>query len=120
MRGNKFKRYAYFSRLEYTDILKLTKWEYTSNRIIDDVIDTLSLPEISRITVGDIVALVFLPLRVVLMGIFCPLQVMKQRRIAAELSLEERESRHISGICLYTVDWKNKFERSRPSSWNNY
>lgn len=120
MKTNKFKRYAYFSKLELSDFLQLSLWEYTINRVIDDVIDTLSLPPVSQITLGDLVALLFLPVRLPLMFLLCPYVMRNQIKFASNLTEDEVNNRHLQGICLYTVDWKNKFKRSKPTSWNDY
>tara|TARA_Y100000593_G_scaffold94032_1_gene191264 strand:+ start:53544 stop:53906 length:363 start_codon:yes stop_codon:yes gene_type:complete len=120
MIANKFKRYAYFSKLEYSDYLKLSTWEYTLNTILDDITDTLGLPNFSQVTLGDIVSLVFLPLRVLLELVLCPFVWKRTQKHARDMSPFEISEVSIRGVVLYTVDWKEKFENSQPSSWNDY
>lgn len=120
MKGNKFKRYAYFARLELSDLLKLSKTEYTVNRIIDDICDTFSIEFNINLTLGEVVQFVFLPVRIPLLVIACPLRMHKWNKIARELTEVEINNLHITGICLYTIDWKKRFGRSKPVSWNDY
>lgn len=120
LKANNFKRYAYFSRLKYSDYLKLTAYEYTINRVIDDIVETTSLSNIADVTLRDIVSLVFLPVRVLLQLIFYPFVWYRLQKQAEHLREEDIKNKHLSGVVLYTVDWKGKFKRSHPSSWNDY